>query len=274
MMGKTELERVKSKTLDNQFGYILQDQFEYSPREAEAIVETANEIYQLQHYDPSEHVEKGKTIRTVIDKEAPHGPELEELPKVQVTLTKSINKEDKETYRQENKPSLRGIKILRITNEAIEQGGVLTQEDLADILEVSTRTIRRDIRELKQSGYNVTTRGVYQDIGRGVSHKIEIVKLYLEYNSYTEIKRTTRHSSTAIKRYISHFGRVLLSIKKDLSVKETAHIVGISEKLVRDYTELYLEYNTEEYQERLADIAHIATSKASVETEAKKGVKI
>jgi hypothetical protein len=272
-MVNTELERIKSKTLDNQFNYILRDQFEYSPREVEAIVETANEIYQLQYYDPSEHVEKGKIIRTVIDKEAPHGPNLEELSKVQVTLTKSINKEDKEIYRKEDKPSLRGIKILRMTNEAIEQGGVLTQEDLADILEVSTRTIRRDINKLKEAGYDVPTRGVYKDIGPGVSHKIKIVKLYLEYNSYTEIKRLTRHSSTAIKRYISHFGRVLLSIKKDLSVKETAHIVGISERLVREYKELYLKYNTEEYRERLADIAHITTDKASAKTEAKKGVK-
>lgn len=273
-MGKTEIDRVKSKTLDNQFSYILQEQFEYSPREAKAIVETVNDIYQLQHYDPSDHVEKGEIIRTVIDKDAQHGPDLEELPKVQVTLTKTIHKEDKEIYRQENKPSLRGIKILRMTNEAIEQGGVLTQEDLADILEVSTRTIRRDISKLKQAGYDVPTRGVYQDIGPGVSHKIEIVKLYLEYNSYTEIQRITRHSPTSIKRYISHFGRVLLSIKKKLTIKETAHIVGISEKLVKDYKELYIKYNTEEYQERLADIAHIATDKASVKAEAKKGVKI
>ena len=271
-MSKTELERVTVKTLDSQFAYILKEQFEFSPREAKAIVQTANEVYQLKHYDPSYHVDKDKIVRTVVSKKAKHGPKLEELPKVQVELTKKITKQDKELYRIEDKPGLRRAQILRMTNEAIEQGGLLTQEDLADILEVSTRTIRRDIKRLKNGGFDVPTRGTYQDIGPGVSHKTKIVQLYLEYNTYSEIQRKTRHSPAAIKRYITDFGRVLLSLKSNLSIKETGYIVGISEKLVREYTELYFKYNTEENRDRLADIVKIAEKKASVRTEAKKGV--
>ncbi len=273
-MSKTEFERISVKTLDNQFAYILREQFELSPREAEAIVAVANEIYDLKHYDPSKQAADDKVVRTVISRDAKHGPKLEELPKVQVVLTKRISKEDTDLYRRENKPSLRGIQILRMTNEAVEQGGVLTQEDLADILEVSTRTIRRDIKRLREMGFDVPTRGVYQDIGPGVSHKTKIVELYLEYNTYSEIQRKTRHSPAAIKRYILDFGKVLLSLKNGLSIKETAHIVGISEKLVKEYTELYLKFNTEEYQERLADTVRIAGQKASVKAEAKKGVMI
>ena len=271
-MPKTELERVTVKTLDSQFEYILKEHFEYSPKEAEAIVQTANEVYQLQHYEPSYHIDKDKIVRTVISKKAKHGPVLEDLPKVQITLTKTITKQDKHLYRTEDKPSLRRAQILRMTNEALEQGGLLTQEDLADILEVSSRTIRRDVKKLKSDGFDVPTRGTHQDIGPGVSHKTKIVQLYLEYNTYSEIQRKTRHSPTAIKRYITDFGRVLLSLKNKLSIKETVHIVGISEKLVREYTELYFKYNTEENQERLADIVNIAEKKASVKAEAKKGV--
>ena len=61
-------------------------------------------------------------------------------------------------------------------------------------------------------------------------------------------------------------------MKNNLSLKETAHIIGISEKLVKEYIQLYLEYNTKENKERLADIVKIAEKKASVQTEAKKGV--
>lgn len=271
-MSKTELDRVTIKTLDSQFAFVLKERFEFSPKEAEAIVQTANEIYQLEHYDPSYHVNKDRIVRTVVSKEAKHDPVLEDLPKAQVTLTKSITKQDKQLYRIEDKPSLRRVKILRMTNEAVEQGGLLTQEDLADILEVSSRTIRRDVKQLKSDGFDVPTRGTYQDIGPGVSHKTKIIQLYLEYNTYSEIQRKTRHSPTAIKRYIMDFGRVLLALKNKLSIKETAHIVGISEKLVKEYTELYFKYNTEENQERLADIVNIAEKKASVKAEAKKGV--
>jgi transcriptional antiterminator len=159
-----------------------------------------------------------------------------------------------------------------MTEESLDQGGLLTQEDLADILEVSPRNIRRDIKKLKAQDLNVPTRGTYQDIGPGVSHKTKIIELYLEYNTYSEIQRETRHSPGAIKRYINDFGRVLLAIKNKLSIKETAHIVGISERLVKEYTELYFKYNSSEHKERIADIVNIAEKKASVKTEAKKGV--
>ena len=271
-MSKTQLQRVTVKSLDSQFAYVLENHFEFSPKQAAAIVETANDIYQLQHYDPSVHVANNKIARTVVSKKAKHGPKLEDLPKVQIALTKSINKEDKQLFRIEDKASLRRVKILRMTEEALNQDGLLTQEDLADILEVSTRTIRRDIKRLKSDGFDVSTRGTFQDIGPGVSHKSKIVKLFLEYNTYSDIQRKTRHSPTAIKRYITNFSQVLLATKNNLSIKETAHIVGISEKLTKEYVQLYLKYNTKENKERLADIVKIADKKASVQTEAKKGV--
>lgn len=271
-MSKTELKRVKTKTLDSQFEQRLQKDYELPPKVTKAIVADANEIYRLEHHDPAKSAAKNKTVRTVIAKKAKHGPKLERLPKVQVNLTREITKEDKNLYREEDKPSLRQAKILRMTNEALEQEGLLTQEDLADILEVSTRTIRRDIKSLKDKDFDVPTRGAYQDIGPGKSHKTKIIGLYLEYNTYSEIKRKTRHSSQAIKRYIKEFGRVLLSFKNNLSLKETAQIVGISKKLTIEYSELYLKYNTAENQERIADIVKRARRKASAKTEAKKGV--
>ena len=270
-MPKTELQRVEAKTRDSQFENILVEEFELSPREAEAIADTAHDVYDLQYYDPEQQIQNGKIVRTVVSKTAKHGPKLEDLPKTQVTLTKRISKEDKKLYRQENKPSVRQTQISRMTEEALEQGGLLTQDDIADILEVSTRTIRRDIKKLKQKGFDVSTRGVYQDIGPGISHKTKIIKLYLEYNTYSDIQIKTRHSPTAIKRYIQNFGRVLLSYKKDLSIKETARVVGLSEKLVKEYMELYMKYNSDQYQERIADIVDKARNKTSVNTGAKKG---
>lgn len=270
-MAKNETQRVKVKSRDSQFENMLIEQFELSPREAEAIVSSANDVYDLNHYDPDQHVQKGKIVKMVVSKNAKHGPKLEKLLKTKVTLTKNISKEDKELYRQEAKPSLRQFQILRMTNEALEQDGLLTQEDLADILEVSTRTIRRDIKELKKKDFDIPTRGTYQDIGPGLSHKTKIIKLYLEYNTYSDIQKKTRHSPTAIKRYIQNFGRVLLSFKNDLSIRETARIVGLSEKLVKEYLELYLKYNTEQNQERIADIVNMAADNASDKAEAKKG---
>ena len=64
---------------------------------------------------------------------------------------------------------LRKHKILRIASEALDQDGLLTQEDPAVLLCSSRRTIRRDVKELKQQGIDVPTRGTLQDIGPGVT---------------------------------------------------------------------------------------------------------
>ena len=60
---------------------------------------------------------------------------------------------------------------MRISAEAREQGGLLTQEDLAKILMCDVRTIRRDIADLRKTDIVVPTRGTIKDIGPGVSHR-------------------------------------------------------------------------------------------------------
>jgi DeoR/GlpR family transcriptional regulator of sugar metabolism len=90
-------------------------------------------------------------------------------------------------------PGLREVQICRMAEEALDQGGVLTQEDLADILQVDVRTVRRTIRQLQERSVRVQTRGLYHDIGPSISHKAWIVGLHLEYKTYSEIARTARH---------------------------------------------------------------------------------
>lgn len=177
--------------------------------------------------------ETGQIMRQVISIKAKHGPRLRELPKVTVKLTVDAGAEDQEIFRQHGAPGRREVQICRMAEEALEQGGVLTQEDLADILQVDVRTVRRTIKQLQESYIRVQTRGLYHDIGPSISHKAWIVDLYLEYKTYPEIARTTRHTTTSIKRYIMDFARVVLCIQKGLSLAETAHIAGISERLAR-----------------------------------------
>ncbi len=47
--------------------------------------------------------------------------------------------------------------MTRITDQAREQGGLLSQEDLAEILMCDVRTIRRDIESLRQREIVIAT---------------------------------------------------------------------------------------------------------------------
>lgn len=247
-------ERIQAKTRDSQLFEIFVNHFEFSPKTAEAAINTVKEIYELHRFDPDRMCETGKAIRQAVSIKAKHGPRLRELPKVTVKLTVDAGVEDQEVFRKHGMPGLREVQICRMTQEALEQNGVLTQEDLADILQIDVRTVRRTIKQLQERGIRVQTRGLYHDIGPSISHKAWIVGLYLEYKTYSEIARTTRHSTTSIKRYIMDFARVVLCIQKGLSLIETAHIAGISERLAREYTGLYLRYNTPECAQRIQDL--------------------
>jgi predicted ArsR family transcriptional regulator len=158
--------------------------------------------------------------------------------------------------------------------EALDQGGEPTQEDLARVLGVSVRTIRSDIAALKAKGVNVATRGQLRGAGRGQTHKVLIVERYLKRYTYSKIMRQFRHSAYAIKRYIQTFSRVVMLSRKDLSVIEISHAVGISERLVQDYLDLYQRYNIPTYQDRLDELVHLisgGTQKSTIEP--KKGAR-
>jgi Fic family protein len=64
---------------------------------------------------------------------------------VRVELTLDHGSDDREVLRTQGPQARRQHKILRLSEEAEEQGGILTQEDLGRLLQVSSRTIRSDI---------------------------------------------------------------------------------------------------------------------------------
>jgi len=134
---------------------------------------------------------------------------------------------------------LRKHKILRMAIEALDQDGLLTQEDLAVLLCSSRRTIRRDIKELKQQGTDVPTRGTLQDIGPGVTHKSKVVKLWLEGYEYTDIERKTGHSGFSVQRYLSGFSKTVRFHNRGYSLPEIRELTDMSERLTEEYLDLY-----------------------------------
>jgi hypothetical protein len=89
---------------------------------------------------------------------------------------------------------------------------------------------------------DVPTRGTIQDIGPGVTHKSKIVKLWLEGFEYTDIERRTGHSGTSVQRYISGFTKAIRFHTKGYSLPEIRGFTDMSERLIKDYLNLYEEF--------------------------------
>jgi biotin operon repressor len=176
--------------------------------------------------------------------------------------------DDLEAFRQ-GVAALRRSKIQRLTQEAQEQEALLTQEDLARLLCTSRSTIKRDIAYLRAQGVDVPTRGQIKDIGRGVSHKVQIVQDWLAGYTFTQIKQRRWHSIDSIERYCSDFRRVVHLRVKELSVADIRISTGLSERLIGEYLDLFAAAGPEnEHLQRLLAEPDPATE---IPAEIKKG---
>ena len=275
-MVQTTIDRLKVKTLDQQFRYELEMGYEIAPRISQGILDLAKEIFSLDTVssDGDSRLRLGQIRQVIAAAHAPHGIPLRQTDLVDVTWSLDAGEEDLEVLRKHGHVGLRQVRLLRLVEEALDQGGEPTQEDLARVLTVSVRTIRSDIAVLKTNGVNVATRGKLRGVGRGQTHKVLIVELYLKRHTYSEIMRQSRHSAYAIKRYLLTFSRVVMLSRKGLRVGEISHAVGISERLAQDYLDLYQRYNIPTYQDRLDEMVQMisgGTQNSSIEP--KKGAK-
>ena len=85
----------------------------------------------------------------------PPGKPIKDCQMVTVTLT--ILHDEDTTKDKDASIETRWRRLLRICDEAREQGGLLSHEDLSKLLMSDVRTIRRDIAELKTVGITVPT---------------------------------------------------------------------------------------------------------------------
>jgi hypothetical protein len=234
---RAELVRREIKSSEGEFIWELKNSYELSPKLSEQILITAKESL-LREYQ----LKEGQIEVTVIGIEERSGKLIEKVEKKKIRLTIDNGKEDIEVIKEYGRIGYRETKIQRITGEAIEQGGVLSQEDISKYLSVSLRTVKRDISRIKQRGIEVVTRGYLHNIGRGQTHKVKIIGMYLDGKTYSEIKLTARHSTGAIKRYIESFTKVLMAQSKGIyERKEISAVTGIGEGLVKQYLELIRE---------------------------------
>ena len=250
--------RLASKTPEASFFHVLQEEFSFSKRISEALVATAKEM--LLGGLPAEAVRPGQIRMVVAKLSAPFGPSLAETDKIEVTLTVDDGPEDIEVLGREGRARLRQGRILRITAEALEQGGVLTQEDLARALGVDVRTIRRDVQVLQAEGHLVHTRGRVKGVGRGQTHKVRIIELWLDRIGYDRIAKGVHHSLSSIQRYISTFQRMVVLHRQGIGVEQIAFLTRSSVRLVKDYLALYeaalkVPHRREKLEEELARVS-------------------
>ena len=150
-----------------------------------------------------------------------------------------------------------------MAHEALDQGALLTAEDLAfRIFNCGLRTISRDLEALTAQGIPSTSSGhgvvplrsQQKDVGQALTRRVQAVELHLKRYTFTQIRKRIHHSLPAIANYVVTFAVVVAHTRDGHSVDEIAFLMQIFPALVRQYQELYQRYNTPEYQEHINEI--------------------
>jgi hypothetical protein len=234
--------------------------------EARVLPEVVREVY---FSAPGERpLEDGQMRYQAVSLQAGAGRKMTECPLVPVVLRVIAMDEDREVLREHGAIALRRSKVMRISEEAREQGGVLTQEDLGVLIGCDERTIRRDVKELKKMGVHVPTRGFLHDIGPTLTHKAQAVRHWLEGKEPVAITRAINHSLTAVERYLGDFQRVALLTSKGLDAVAVARAANLSPALVETYQAMYAEAQAKpQYQYRFQEMTTLSTKPAVTEQE-------
>jgi hypothetical protein len=240
--------RILIKTQDQQLVHRAVHGAGLSPWEAEVLVETVQEVYFAQ--GPTQVIQAGQMRYECVAAEEPAGKPLKDCRTVGVVLT-VLGRDD----RRLNPFGVREQRICRLCDEARQQGGLLSQEDLARILMCDERTIRRGIAALREKGIEVRTRGQQKDIGPTVSHKGVAIRHWMEGAEPFDVALKIHHSLPAVERYLHTFSRVAFLLEKKFSPLQIALTVGISTAQVQVYTELYHHYRPKrQYRQRFEEI--------------------
>lgn len=248
-MDQQTKDRLESKTVKNSIVTNISRDFNLTPLLAEAYF---NQIkgYFLEHADIK--LSSGQVHYLAVDDREPAGKPITACRKVSVMLTLHNPTEDISVYADSGLTGLRQHRLLRITKEAIEQGALLSYEDIAFLLTTSTVTIKRDFATLRRNGKTIPSRGWHHDMGRGTTHKTQILDLYLQGYLFSEIEARTHHSETAVQRYIQDFSRIVLLHHKALSVDQIRIATGFSNRLIEEYIALFNKYDAQKNSKLLA----------------------
>ena len=156
---ENQQDRLKIKTINQQMKNLAVQGTGISPWEAEVLVNIIEEVY-FSEFNLKK-LKSGQIKYQCISVEEGPGKPLKDCQMVTVTLT-LFDEKDKGDFSSENNKDrsveLRRRRLVRVAEEAKEQGGYLTQEDLAELLMCDVRTIRRDTKDLKNVGIILPTR--------------------------------------------------------------------------------------------------------------------
>ena len=148
--------------------------------------------------------------------------------------------EDIESFRNRfTSRQLRINRLIRWCHQAYDQGALLMQLDLAVLLNVCDAVVWDYVNEWqKTTGEILPTRGNIHDLSGAITHKKEIITLYLQEHLISSIAAKTKHSKKAADRYIGDYESVKVVRAATADIDKISQITRLSKRVISQYLDL------------------------------------
>jgi len=243
MKGFNFFDRQSRKTLEGLVASHLSSQYHLPPRAAQTLCEDALVFGRLWG---TQTRAAGQILFHAVAMDEPAGKPLRECHMVEIRLTLRADG-DLAFRRAHGLGALNRALVERLGREALEQGAVLSVEDLADLLRLSVATVKRYKQALSAAGTPIKTRGDVADIGPALTHRDHIVKLFLQGYSESEVAQRTQHTLGCVEQYLADFLRISLLLRDGYSPGETARLARLSKGKVQAHRRLLAELEADPF---------------------------
>ncbi|HQN19351.1 MAG TPA: DUF1670 domain-containing protein, partial [Syntrophobacteraceae bacterium] len=203
-------------------------------------------------FDASQGLKPGQIEVTVIDASVAPNVPLAKAKQRLVTLTLHAGEEDIETRKNGSVSTLRQKRLCRVCQEAFQQGGLMTLEDLANLFNCGVRTLVNDLAVLRKKKIVPPLRSTTKDMGRAITHRKTIITLWLQGFEYSEIARKARHSVDSVANYVDKYKRCAALFASGFDVHAVALMVKLSTSLTQEFQQIHA--NIEGVPHRLREL--------------------
>jgi len=231
---------LQQKTLQNALAHRIAQEFPRigGPRIRELCAAMILEVV-AEHVRPREHLAHGQVLWMAVSVDDPPRQRKRIADTDLVPVVLDLSTADDIDRRVERLPAKKRLlqKALRLCQQAHQQGGLLSNCDLAELLGHGDSDIARVLTEHeRETEQLVPRRATLHDVGTGLTHKRIIChKRHADGKEAHVVARETYHSLDAVDRYLGQYDRVRHCRLQGLTPAETAHALACSLSLVEEY---------------------------------------
>jgi len=240
--------RLKDKSLERLLLYRFLNHYGYDKGEITAkaiindILKLIDDYFLVSTLDNDlHHINSGQLVYMAVpvDEFPKRGKSIAQTKLKPVVLSFIADEDIEHVAHGFDAKSLKKKRLIRWIDQAFDQGALLTQLDLSILLGVTEGVVSQYVIEIQKEGKLLPTRGNIHDLSGAITHKREIITLYLDGYFTPEIALKTNHSNEAVDRYIRDYQRVQILWNHGITnLDQISQLTRLSKRVAQQYVDL------------------------------------